>query len=359
MAASGLPRKMTMTVSPDRIAVIGSSPFAVFLSGLLATGQTRDVALVRDPDAEGRLPDGIDLGFAPHTRPDTLSLLARLVPEAQRLLSRFPVPVLDRSDLLLGATGHPAREALAHMTHVAAGFGLPLEPMPGENPRRIRVRDVRRLRRAAFLAAGDGWLAARGVRQVHGRNLAGIGRDGSATIAGETYPLAILADDTAALAYGVEADLTRLGRFVPHATLLTEPVPPLAATPLTLDLDSGAILRQRASGALQIIGPFSASALPAGFSDLIGQHPLRLAGRAEHMRFVSHDGAPVLGAPRRGRATVLLGLGPDALMFAPMLARWIAGAASEPEAQWCAAHGATRSARSPAVAEFAPVRAEA
>jgi len=42
-----------------------------------------------------------------------------------------------------------------------------------------------------------------------------------------------------------------------------------------------------------------------------------------------------------------------------MLARWIAGAASEPEAQWCAAHGATRSARSAAVAEFAPVRAEA
>src|SRR5690606_21142566 len=219
MAASGLPRKMTMTVSPTRIAVIGSSPFAVFLSGLLAAGQTREVALVRDPDAAIHLPDRLDLSFAPHTRPDTLALLVRLVPEALRVLGRFPTPVLERGDLLLGADGHGAREALAHGTHVAAGFGFPLEPVAGVN--RAPVRDVRRLRRTAFLAAGDNWLAARGVKQVPPRDLTGIGREGSAMLAGEPYPLAILADDAAALAHGDAADLAKLGHFAPHATLLT------------------------------------------------------------------------------------------------------------------------------------------
>jgi hypothetical protein len=322
------------------LAVLGSTPLAVLLAGLLAKIHGRRVVLCGDPPSPHRPPRSIDLSAGPITRPATWALLKDTVPETIKLVRGLGSGLYRRVEPLLVATTDDGREGLGHIRNVAAGFGIPAERY-GEA---VRFRDAAVLRPVALHVAAQPWLAAAGVLRCDAGGVT-IRRDGRVRIDMERTSLeaarAVLCDDAAILGHlGPDGERMRPAQRI---AILTEPAPSLAA-PVMLHVDSGVILRQRQSGAIEAIAPDSLPplGLPPG---------ARYAGRAAFRTVATVDGAPLAGTIRN--RIVLAGFGVTAAFLAPAIARFIAGASAEAERLWFAAHDAGKGRG--AVAEFGAI----
>ncbi|RUT30982.1 hypothetical protein EMQ25_08870 [Arsenicitalea aurantiaca] len=355
--------------APYDFAVFGSSPLARLLAGLLAHEHGQRACLVGESHGAFRLTRGIDLSVAPLTRPETWSVLRRGSVETEKLLLRIAPRGLERADPLFVAETAPAREALAHVRHMAMGYGYAVERVgegivaPGATA--LRIRDALTLNRPLLETALDPWLKSAGVRWIDphdGEPV--IKRDGSVRFGSGGSSLeaahAILVDDAPIIAHLPADERARLLTVHSTTTLLTEPAAPLAA-PIMDFLDRGVRLSQRPRRGIAALasGPADEAIARIGAS-LSHLGRLRRAGQAVFQTVETRDGAPLVGPARGLRATLVTGLGPIGVFLAPSLARFIAGKPSVEEAAYFGPREPGRFHQRALVADYqGPIAAEA
>ncbi|SFZ85861.1 hypothetical protein SAMN02983003_3033 [Devosia enhydra] len=348
------------------IAVLGSDPLSLLCAGILAEQHGRRVCLVSRPFAQGQLPRGVDLSVAPATRPALWQLALRVVPETRALLERIGAgaAILPSEPMLIGS--HPATlEALQHMRHVASGSGARITRVAdvdiGEGAVGYRFSGDFQLDRARLIPTLLAWLETLGV------HLSGpisgpvtLRRDGSVRLPVEDRMLlageAVFLDAEAIGAHLPASARDPILNLDPARAILTEPARPLSSGAM-IYLDRGATLTQASDGSITALlrgDPDSAAArlgacLPA-------QGLLRRSAEASFLVSDCGDGAPLVGTVRGSRARIVAGLGPWAAFLAPLLARWMVGAAEPAEASILAAFASQRGTPRPAVADFSVPR---
>ena len=351
-----------MAESSYEFAIFGSTPMAGLLAGLLANVHKKRVCLVGDPMSAYRLARGLDLSAMPATRPETWALLTRTRPETIKLIGKIAGRAGFRriDPIIIGET--PAGvEALAHMSHVARGFGQSMERI-AEFPvtaggAAYRLRDIVDIRRTRFEPLLEDWLARSNVGRISARIAAvTLRRDGSARIdaGGRSYEAthSVLADDAAILNHLDVDERDRVLRVETTTTLLTEPARRLTA-PVMIYLDRGVILNQRASRGIAALSTGRPDQALARIGSSLGrQENLRRAGQTVFKTIATVDGAPLVGPTRAVKATVLAGLGVAGAFLAPALARLIAGVASDAERSYFSAHEAGRGSARAIVADY-------
>ncbi|KKB08448.1 hypothetical protein VE25_18695 [Devosia geojensis] len=354
-----------MEVRQVDIAVFGGTPLARLVAGLLAQAHDRRVALVGESSAAYRLARGLDLSAAPATRPETWAILSDTVPETLRHLTRLGArSAIQRLDpLFVSATPH-GRQALAHVRHMAAGFGHDAQAVPSEiagaNREGLILRDTALILRAEAEPLLDAWLARLDVAMVPPRLAASeVLDDGTARVEVGDIRLeagmAVLADDAAILAHAA-GTLGALLYAVPATAILTEPAPPLAS-PVLLDVDREAQLLQLPSQAITAVASAGTAGTASAVAALLKRpRPVRLAGHVGFRRLVTRDGAPVLGRSAGSGGVVLAGLGTTGAFLAPAIARWLVGAASGAEDAYFGARGFSRPLEPSPVGEFGAMR---
>lgn len=343
-------------------AVVGSSPLAVLLAGLVAGETGQSVCLVADRFSPLKVDRGIDIAAAPVTRPETWALLGRSAVEAARLVSRIAGRAMTgRGSALFVAHYAGGATALAHMRQMAAAFGREVETVsradiPGAVSA-IRLNDVILLERSLFMAAVEPWLAARSVQRLF-RDVVEMTLevDGSLRVRAGTADLtashAVLVDDRAILELVGAAGLSGLSA-VTRTAFLSEPTAPLLPAPVVLHVDRGATFWRGRGGSIGAVLPGSTPQAAAEFGRLIGgSRPLHLAGQAVFPALASDDGAPVIGRLNGDGPTIIAGLGPVAAFLAPALARMVTGKSSDAEAAWAAVHRPGKDRQG--VADYAP-----
>jgi len=353
-----------MTETKFDIAVLGSTPLARLLAGLLAQHHGKSVVLVADNQAGFRLPRGVDLSVAPLTRPDSWALLAHSVPETARLLGKIGAKSgMARVDSIFFAEAPAARQALSYIRQVGTGFGAAIERMKkdalGPDRDAIVIRDTIHLQRPLLERALDKWLSQIPVpRYAPDAVEIAVAADGSATlIAGDDIihsAATILVDDVAIAAHCPADWQSDLFDTVAQATILTEPTQPLAA-PVMLEVDSGLFLSQPATKGIVAIAPVPMERLAARLGVLLSAHRrLHRAGQAIHSGLLVRDRAPLIG--RKGEGPMLLsGFGPSGAFLAPAIARYLVGKGREEEDRYFAAHAPTRDMAASLVTDFSAV----
>lgn len=349
-----------MTSAPLDFVVVGTTPQARLIAGLLATTHGKRVALQGESQSSYRLARGVDLSVGPMTRPQTWSLLALLLPETLKLIGKIGARrAWTRIDPILFADGPVSKEALAHVRQMAGAYSIAAERIPprelGQDRDGIVLRDAVLLNRPALELSLDKWLAASGVRRLdEGHDLV-LAADGSATVAA--------GDNTIAFGQTVLVGDAALTRYLPQgawpdilvaeqsSTILTEPTPAISA-PVMHQLDRRLTLLQPADRGISAIGPGGIDSFTSGLRDLLGaQRPFRQAGQSTYWRAVTRDGAPAVGRINGTGPDVVAGFGMPGAFFAPALARWLCGTATEAERRWLDARLVDRNPAGSAVAE--------
>jgi hypothetical protein len=330
--------------------IIGSSPLAGLTAGLLQREHGKRVCLVAEPYSPYGLERRFDLSIDLVTRPETLVLLKRLAVETQKLIGTIGKNLTDRIDPLLVAESRAATAALGHFHHLAQMLELPVERVADRTISEgsmLRVRGQFLVAHHRFAPALEAWLDAAEVRRLDPDDTAiTIRKDGTARVAagGRDVEAAqvVLADDAAVLTHLPPDAWDRAIVRTAGAALLLQPAKP-APTPLTLWLDRGLTLRQEPKGSLAAVVSGSRDTAEARIASAASRSlPLRRAGEARFQSLATSDGAPLF-APARGiKLTHLAGFGLAGAFYAPAVARQLAGRATEDEAAWFAAHGATR-----------------
>jgi len=325
-----------MTSSYD-FAIFGGTALAALLAGLLAHDHGRQVLLIADPVSPQRLPRGLDLALPLATRPQSWRLLARAAAELRALLAGLEAAAaLERVDVGVVADLPATEHALAHLTQVAAGYGLA--------SRRGVFRDVPRL--VGPIELGDSRVAVLPRQAVQLR----FARGGAAelVVAGEAAGVGqiVIADDAALLEFVPEAQRPPLLAAIAMTATLTKPARRLAA-PVMLYPDRGVTLVQRPD--LSVLGLVAGDAeIEARLaSTLPGPFPLRRLATSRFPRVVTQDGAPLVGRIRPTKLLLVTGLGNAGAFLAPAIARHLAGVPAEGEKSWFAAHDPARPSREP------------
>jgi hypothetical protein len=330
--------------------VLGSTPLAGLLAGLLAIEHQRRVCLVGEPFSPFRLQRSIDISIAPLTRPETLLLLKRSAAETTRLVNGWGKGLISRADPLFVAETPQSIAALGHFRHLAIALGYAVEPVADRSIAdglMLRVRDVQLLGHGRFEPALETWLARHEVRHLNRADTElTLRKDGTARIVSGEHSVeaaqVILAGDDAVLDDLPEEARDRSLEPIPGAAMLLDTSRPLPAPYLSF-LDRGVVLVQD--------GKVSASALLSGDpatararlgSTIARAGAQRLAGETMVGGIGTADGAPYVGPARGHKALVIAALGPAAAFFAPVLARHIAGVAPADEAAWVADRGPSR-----------------
>jgi hypothetical protein len=94
-------------------AILGASPFALLLAGLLRSAHGKSVVVVADPWSDYRLARGFELSVMPATRPETWALLKRGATETTRLLGTVGKNLYERVDPLSGSASPPSGRSIA------------------------------------------------------------------------------------------------------------------------------------------------------------------------------------------------------------------------------------------------------
>jgi hypothetical protein len=342
-------------------AVFGATPLAQLLAGLLASTHGRRVLLVGESQAGYRLVRGIDLSSGPVTRPESWAMLTRAAPETTRLVARIGGRgALNRVDPIFFAQGREHTEALSHMRHMAAGFGLAAEPVSpslvGAGRAGVVLRDVVKFNRPLLEAGIDRWLARSNVVHI-GAQKVDIAADGAVQVlaAGTSYSArqAVLCDDEAIMAWLPLRQWPQLLRRITSSSILTTPTRPLAAA-IMLDLDSGTYLTQQAEGGISAFGRGDLAEMASHLHALLGRkRQVEQAGQTSFQALATLDGAPAFGRISGVGADVVAGLGCYGAFIAPALARWLAGDASPVEAEWFGARLVNRAGKTVPVDEYA------
>lgn len=341
--------------------IIGSTPLAGLVAGLLAREHGKRVCLVAEPFSAFALERRFDLSIDVVTRPETLLLLKRLGTETQKLIATLGRNLTDRVDPLFIAETRASSAALGHFQHLAQALNIAVERLADRTISAgsiLRLRGQHLIAHARFTPALDAWLAAADVRRL---DPAATGitlrKDGTARIAASGLELeaaqVLLADDEAVQTHLSADAWDRAITRVPATALLLQPAKP-AANAFSLWLDRGLALRQEPKGPLAatLTGPRdTAEARLAGAATR--SLPLRRAGEGRFDALTTSDGAPLLASGRGTKVLHLAGFGLTAACWAPALARQLAGKASADEAAWFAARGATRGNLRLNAAEFA------
>jgi hypothetical protein len=342
------------------LAVFGSTPLAGFLAGLLAFRHRRSVCLVAHPRSPFRLPRRVELSLSPVTRPETLRLLLKSGRETVGLLRDLGKGLVRRIDPVVIAETAASAAAMGHFRHLAAALGVAVEPQADKalpEATMLRIRDVAQLVPDAFEAALAPWLDAAGVTRLDASTATvSFRRDGGARLESPggivVATRTILADDAAVLALAPKAAEGRLLRTRPATVVVTEPFR-LPRDPLTIWVDRDLVLVQRREdGVMALIGGDPATARERLGASLRPAEPLRRAGESRFATLATTDGAPLFGRPPGSPAELIAGFGATALFLAPAIARVIAGASGGAELAWFTAHGPSRSASRPGVADY-------
>ncbi|MCW5721891.1 MAG: hypothetical protein KIS86_12185 [Devosia sp.] len=351
-----------MSDTPADFAVFGSTPLARLLAGLLHQVHGRSTLLVGDSHARYRLPREIDLSVGAMTRPQSWALLAASVPETTRLLGKIAGRHgWNHVDPLFFAETPRAREALGHIGHMAAAFGLSTEAVPpsllGPGQEGVRMRDAVQLHRPVIEPALDDWLDALGVPRIVPDRVE-LAPDGAASLAAgdETYAArqAILADDASIIAYLPLRQWPTLLSRQPMSTILTTSTAALAARVMA-HVDTGTVLVQQERGGVAAIGPGGLASAAARLRTLLpGPQPLQHAGQVLHQVLATEDGSPAFGRAAGAGADIIVGLGSVGAFIAPALSRWLAGVPTPQEAVWFGERLVGRGDTLTSVADYRP-----
>lgn len=343
-------------------AIFGSSPLAVLLGGLLATTHGKQVCLIGEPWSPWALPRRFDVAALVATRPETWGLLKAGSAETSRLINGIGKGLVDHVDPLLIAEAPQSLEAIAHMRAVAVGYGYAMERVadrslvdPGAA---WRLRDVPMLVHGKAEAGLSAWFDGAGARRWRPADGdIAIRRDGTVKIRsfGREFDAAqaILADDAALFDRLDDAARDRVLRLVPARTVLTEPARPIAA-PLVHYLDRRVTLTQRGKAGITAIATGMDESSARIGAALAAQGRQRRAGDVVHSRVETVDGAPLVAIARGTKTHVIAGFGDAGAFFAPALARWFAGKASEAEARFFTAHDIGRGNARQLVTDYMP-----
>ena len=358
----GRGRTCRMTIPEFDFAVFGSTPLAQMLAGVLASRHGRRVLLVGESQAGYRLPRGIDLSVAPMTRPESWAMLGQTLPEAIRLVGRVAGRSgTSRIDPIFFAEGGRDKEALGHLRHMAAGFGIAAEPvspsMLGAGRTGVILRDAVRINRPALEIGLERWLTQASVERVSVQK-ATIANDGQVEVIaagqGHIARQAVLADDEAIMAWLPLRQWPPLLRRLASSSILTTPTQQLAAS-IMLDLSSGVFLAQQREGGIAAFGPGDLADFSGRLQALLGPNRrVEQAGQTTFKALVTQDGAPAFGRAAGTGADVVAGLGCMGAFLVPALARWLSGSPAAHEAAWFEARLINRTARTAPVDEYAP-----
>lgn len=331
-------------ISAD-FAVVGTTPLALMVAGLLSRQHRRHVVLVGSSQSGYRLPRGVDISVGAITRPESWSLLTQTLPETRKLLARIGGRNgVSRLDPIFFADSPGGKQGLAHIRHMAAGFGHTVERLPpaalGRDLDAFVLRDAVQLQASLIEPALRRWLERCKVRQVAATEI------GAAT--------QVLVDDEAITTHLPAERFAGLFEVGSRTSILTEPAPPLAS-PVMLQIDSGLCLSQSPSRSIVATGHGDLEALaPQVDSLLASQQRPRWAGQSHFTALTSRDHAPVTGRLGEDGPILVAGLAPFGAFLAPALARWLAGVAKPAEASYFAAHAPARSLTPSVVAEYGP-----
>jgi hypothetical protein len=350
-----------MSAAHVDFAVLGATPQARLVAGLLASVHGKSVLYQGESQSGYRLPRSIDLSVAPLTRPETWSLLQSSWPETRKVLVRIGGrSAISLIDPIFYADGEAAQNAVGHIRHMAQAFKFPAERVPGKllGPDRqgVLFRDALFLHRASLEPALDKWLGSVGVKRLPMDAPLVMKPDGSAVVlvddGGYEIGQTILADDAAIIAHLPAEQWPNLLRTDTGSTLLTEPTKPIA-TPLMHQLDSGIALTQHARAGIAALGPGSIEQVGETTRMLLGsERGMRQAGQTSYQLVRTRDGAPALGRIGGTGPDILAHFGETAAFFAPAIARWLAGVATADENTWFAARLVNRDPAGSAVSEW-------
>ena len=319
-------------------AIVGSTAFAGLLAGQLAHAHGKRVLRIGRRPSPQRLARRIDIALPFATRVETWDILARGAGETRTLISRIGAPdaVIPIHGCLRADTA-ASTAALAHLVHIAAGYGLKVrgaggswsfEAVPLLQPERIEDK----------VAA---WLSAAGVRSTDPDSLKAE-FDGASSmsfrVGEDTFEAeqVVLADDGAILDLPEDQRPSTLTVEPMTATLLGK-MKSLEAQVLSF-VDRGVRLQQRSGGSVLalVAGEIALEARLA--STLPGPFPAPRLATGRSRRVVTADGAPTFARLGESNVRIVAGLGDAAAFFAVALARYLAGAADEHERAWFAAH---------------------
>ena len=341
-------------------AVVGSSPLASLLAGLLAGVHGRRVCLVGEKWSSYRLPRRFELSVMAATRPETWLMLRNSGAETLKLLGTIGRGLYERVDPLFVADRPATADYLGHMRWMAFGSGFAAEraadpAIPGRAAI-CRVRDGVMLSPGKVEAALDDWLGGLDVTRLEADTPVVWRREGGAMLGPAKYGVSaaavILADDAAIVERLRPTDRHRLLEVVPTTGVLGEVNKLLPAT-LAIWLDRDVALCQRAAqGPVTAIASGDSDSAHARIGSALGaERRMKRGGEAQFTRVEVADGAPLLGRMGPGKATVLAGLGMSGAFLAPALARWICGVAEGGEADYFAAREISRAAHRRSVAD--------
>lgn len=348
-----------MTETRVDFAVLGASPQARLIAGLLASAHGKSVLFRGESQSGYRLSRGIDLSVGLITRPETWAMLKTNLPEATRLIARVAKRSWSRLDPIFFADEAAGHSALAHVRHMAAAFGHAAERVPatqlGKGREGLVLRDAVMLHRVTLEPALDRWLEQLGVIRndadsgftlhADGSAETGIGEDAIAI--GQT----ILADDGAILTHLPRTQWPDLLRRRLASTILTEPTGAIVA-PVMHQLESGVTLTQPSERGIVAFGPGNIDQFAEALRVLLGRdRAFRQAGQSNYEQIVTGDGAPAVGRAGGVGPDILTGFGTAGAFLAPAIARWLCGAASETENAWLSARLVTRRAGDASVAD--------
>jgi hypothetical protein len=301
------------------IAVVGSSLFSGLLAGILARDHGRKVARIgRQPSAQ-RLPRRIELALPLATRPETWRLMRRAEAEMATVLGSIGVTTgIDTTEAALLADLPGTASALDHLAHMAAGYGHQV----GRLPNGWAFRRVSTLIREPIEARLGDWLNAAGVTSLD-----------------EKLPdadLIVLADDAAIFDHLTERERPPQLISQPMTATLVVSRPP--AIPVQRFADRGITLVVRPGNSILALVSGEADVEARLSSTLTGPFPMKRLATTRYRRFVTSDGAPLIGPLKSGKQFITAGLGDTAAFLAPAIARLIAGTSDGDEKHWLAAH---------------------
>lgn len=342
-----------MTEQSKTIAVVGASPFAWLLAGLLAADHSRAIVLLSPAPNPHSLQSIPSLSLAPFTRPELWSLLRANTRPTVRRLARLAPGIAERIDLRLSAQSADAAIALNHMYRTAEGFRFPVDPpVRSGSATALTLRDVRLFNPTPLLSVAGRWLASSNVAVLNSVGALKLKRDGSATFGATAIDQVVLADDGAILDWLDPEEIAHFARVETWVGIETAPQRH-ARHRAGIDLDTGAIFAQSGDGIVRATArDDDARGLERIASAFHSDPAPRLAALTHFSRLLTHDGAPAIGPTRRGRLFVVAGLGVLDVVLAPLLAAIISESASGVETEWAAAHGAERRQPRREIAEF-------